>query len=548
MSYLKGLSMDLPLLISGINEHGATAHRQTTIVSYDLNGTRFEYSFEAMNRRSKQLAHALSARGLGLGGRVATLAWNTHRHLEVFYGATGIGSAIHTVNPRLTDEHLSYVLNEGGATVLFFDFDLLARVEGIAASLTSVEHFVVLEPAEALPAVAGVSLQSYEDWLSGQPIEFDWPEFDERAASTICFTSGTTGLPKGVVYSHRATVLQTMTFTSMGWLPPPRKGPPVLCAVAPMFHSNAWNFPFGALYAGAKLVLPGRNLAPEVILQLLRREAVTCVAMVPSILTNVVELVRADGGDLGRLEAVVTSGAGAAPSLISWLNERDITTTHSWGMTEVMFGTSGALMSCHADLPTAEKLPWLLKDGRQSALTRLRIVDDEGKPLPHDGVARGHLRVRGLWAMTGYLNGPEGAALDSDGWMITGDIATIDADGYLKIVDRDKDLIKSGGEWISSSDLEKAALSHPDVVGAAAIAVPHPKWQERPLLLVQIRAGATAGREAILALMAGQVAKWWLPDDIVVVDSFPLNATGKIRKADLRLEWANHYTLSQASA
>lgn len=548
MSYLKGLSMDLPLLISGINEHGACAHRHTTIVSYDLNGQRFEYSFAAMNRRSKQLAQAMQTRGFGLGGRVATLAWNTHRHLEIFYGATGIGTAIHTVNPRLSDEHLRYILNDGGATALFFDLDLLPRIQAIAAELSAIRHFVVLEPAQALPRDTGLQLQSYEDWLIDHPEDFDWPVFDERAASTICFTSGTTGLPKGVVYSHRATVLQTMTFTSMGWLPPPRKGPPVLCAVAPMFHSNAWNFPFGALYAGAKLVLPGRNLAPDVILKLLRAEGVTCVAMVPSILTNLVELVRSEGGDLARLESVVTSGAGAAPSLISWLNERDITTTHSWGMTEVMFGTSGALMGCHAQLPPAQKLPWLLKDGRQSALTQLRIVDDDGQALPHDGVARGHLRVRGLWVMTGYLNGPQDGALDADGWMITGDIATIDADGYLKIVDRDKDLIKSGGEWISSSDLEKAALGHPDVVAAAAIAVPHPKWQERPLLLVQLRDKALLDRAALLDLMTASVAKWWLPDDIIAVATFPLNATGKIRKADLRQEWCDHYTASQAKA
>lgn len=541
MSHLLGLSMDLPLLISAINEHGAEAHGRTEIVSYDLAGRRHSYSFLDMNRRSKQLANALTARGMTLGKRVATLAWNTHRHMEVFYGATGMGCPIHTVNPRLTPEHLEYVINEGAAEVLFLDADLAPRVIELAGKLPHVRHFVVLEPRENLPEGGGLTLESYEDWLAAASEEFDWPEFDERSASTICFTSGTTGLPKGVVYSHRATVLQTMTFTSMGWLPPTRRGKPVLIAVAPMFHSNAWNFPFGALYAGIPLVLPGRNLSPENLQRIIVSEGVTCAAMVPSILTNIIEHVRANGLGLGRLESVVTAGAGAAPRLISWLHENNIATTHTWGMTECMFGTSGALLSCHADLPLDERMPYLLKDGRQTALTRIRIVDDEGHVLLRDGKARGHLRVKGQWAAKGYLNQPENCTLDSDGWLITGDIATIDPDGYLKIVDRDKDLIKSGGEWISSSDLEKIAASHPDVVQAAAIAVSHPKWQERPLLIVQLREGAVLDAGAIQKQIGNHVAKWWVPDDVVQIAEFPLSATGKVRKMDLREAYADYY-------
>lgn len=541
MSYLMGLSMDLPLLISAINEHGAEAHGRTEIVSYDLAGQRHCYSFLDMNRRSKRLANALTARGMGLGKRVATLAWNTHRHMEIFYGATGMGCPIHTVNPRLTTEHLEYIINEGAAEVLFLDADLVPRAVELAGKLPHVRHFVVLEPRENLPDGGPLALESYEDWLAAESDQLQWPEFDERSASTICFTSGTTGLPKGVVYSHRATVLQTMTFTSMGWLPPTRRGKPVLLAVAPMFHSNAWNFPFGALYAGVPLVLPGRNLSPENLQRVIADEGVTCAALVPSILTNIIEHVLANELDLGRLESVVTSGAGAAPKLIAWLHEHGIATTHSWGMTECMFGTSGALLSLHADLPLEERMPYLLKDGRQTALTRIRIVDDEGNVLPRDGTTRGHLRVRGLWAARGYLNQPENCTLDRDGWLITGDIATIDPDGYLKIVDRDKDLIKSGGEWISSSDLEKIAASHPDVVQAAAIAVNHPKWQERPLLIVQLREGAVLDAQAILELIDAQVAKWWVPDDVVQIAEFPLSATGKVRKMDLRETYADYY-------
>lgn len=548
MTHQLGLSMDLPLLISSINEHGAEAHGRTQIVSYDLAGRRQAYTFREMNRRTKRLANALVARGMALGQRVATLAWNTHRHMEVFYGATGMGCPIHTVNPRLTTEHLEYVVNEGGAEVLFFDADLAPRVIELAGRLPKVRHYVVLEAREDLPESGPLTFESYEDWLAPESDEFDWPEFDERSASTICFTSGTTGLPKGVVYSHRATVLQTMTFTSIGWMPATRSAAPVLLAVAPMFHSNAWNFPFGALYAGVKLVLPGRDLSSENLQRLIVEEGVTCAAMVPSILSNLAEYVTKTGLALGRMDAVVTSGAGAAPRLIGWLHEHGIRTTHTWGMTECMFGSSGSLMGQHSELPLEERMPYLLKDGRQTALTRMRIVDDQGRPLPHDGETRGHLRVRGLWAAKGYLNHPENGALDADGWLVTGDIATIDPDGYLKIVDRDKDLIKSGGEWISSSDLEKAAIGHPDVIMAAAIAANHPKWQERPLLIVQMRAGVAVDEEGILDIIRGQVAKWWVPDRVIGIDAFPLTATGKIRKLDLRQVYADFYLQEAVSA
>lgn len=541
MTYLRGLCMDAPLLISNINEHGKEAHGRTEIVSRDLAGRVSRFTFAEMNARSKRLANALTRRGLKLGDRVATLAWNTHRHMEIFYGATGLGCPIHTVNPRLGDAHLIHVLNEGGAEVLFLDADLAPRVIEVAAHLRNLRRFVVLEAREDLPASGPLEFEAYEDWLAAESDDFVWPVFDERAASTICFTSGTMGLPKGVVYSHRATVLQTMSFTSIGWMPPTRAAAPVLMAVAPMFHSNAWNYPFGALYAGVKLVLPGRDLSPEALLRLIHEEGVTNMALVPSILVNLIAHADREGLGLGRLESVVTSGAGAAPPFLADLARRGITTTHSWGMTECMFGSSGALMRPHAEAPLEERMAYLAKDGRQTALTRFRIVDDQGRALPHDGETRGHLRVKGLWAATGYLNQEPGGALDPEGWLITGDVATIDPDGYLKIVDREKDLIKSGGEWISPGELEAAALAHPGVMMAAAVGLSHPKWQERPLLFVKMREGGSFDEEEILELLRARLAKWQIPERVLSLEEFPMTATGKIRKLDLRERFRNFY-------
>jgi len=543
---LKGMSMELPLLLSMINEHGAVAHRTTEVVSRDLAGRIHRLTFQQMNRRTKQLANALTRRGFGLGSRIATLAWNTHRHMELFYGFTGIGTAIHTVNPRLTTEHLTYIINDAGGEALFFDADMLPQVEEIAPNLTRIRHFVVLEAPGDMPQ-SSLPLESYEAWLTAEPDTFDWPTFDERTASTICYTSGTTGRPKGVVYSHRSTFLQTMTLANLGWLPVPRRNPLVLMPLAPMFHSNAWNYPFGAFFMGKKLVLPGRDLTPRGVQELVVQERVTNMALVPSIASNLLEWVEANGLSLEPLETMITSGAGMAPALLRRLRDGyGIEASHTWGMTECMFGSSGAITARDAALPEDDQIPWRCMDGRQTPGMVFEIFDDDGNVLPHDGKARGHLRVKGLWATRSYLNQPEGSAVDERGWMITGDIATLDEDGYLRLVDRDKDLIKSGGEWISSADIEKLACAHPDVVLAAVIGVQHPKWQERPILLVQRREGSSVSTEDILDAVRPHVAKWWVPDAVVFVDRFPLTGTNKIRKPDLRVEYAD-YLLDRAS-
>ena len=540
MEPLKGLSMELPLLLSIINEHGAVAHRTTEVVSRDLAGRIHRLTFQQMNRRTKQLANALTKRGFGLGSRIATLAWNTHRHMELFYGLTGIGTAIHTVNPRLTAEHLTYIINDAGGEALFFDADMLPMVEELAPNLSRIRHYIVLEAPEDMPQSA-LPLESYEAWLEGEPETFDWPSFEERTASTICYTSGTTGRPKGVVYSHRSTFLQTMTLANLGWLPVPHRNPLVMMPLAPMFHSSAWNYPFGAFYMGKKIVLPGRDLSPRGVHELVAKERVTNMALVPSIASNLLEWVETHSLSLDPLETLITSGAGMAPALLRRLRDNHgIEVSHTWGMTECMFGSSGAITARDAALPVEEQIPYLCMDGRQTPGMVLEIFDDAGNRLPHDGTARGHLRVRGLWATKSYLNMPEGSALDAAGWLNTGDIATIDEDGYLRLVDRDKDLIKSGGEWISSVDIEKVACAHEDVVQAAVIGVPHPRWQERPLLLVQRRQGSKVTEEEILAAVRPHIAKWWVPDAVVFVEGFPLTGSNKIRKNELRAEYADY--------
>ncbi|MGE0584591.1 MAG: long-chain fatty acid--CoA ligase [Flavobacteriaceae bacterium] len=543
MDVLHGLSMDMPLLLSVINEHGAVSNGRCEVVSRELSGEPVRFTFRQINARTKQLANALTKRGLGLGARATTIAWNTHRHLELFYGLTGIGAAIHTANPRLSNDQLAFVVNSGKGEILFFDQDILPQVEAIAPTLKHIRRFVVLERPENMPASRSLELECYEDWLGAESATFDWPEFDERTAATICFTSGTTGLPKGVVYSHRNAFLQTMTLCSLAWMPVPERNPLVLMPLAPMFHSSAWNIPFGAFYIGRKLVLPGRDLSPKAVQELISQERVTNLALVPSILANLIEYSEQTGKSLEPLEALISAGGGLSPALISKLQDQyNMKTGHNWGMTECMFGTSGILSAPQLALPKEERVIYQCTDGRQTPGFVARLVDDDGNPVAHDGKTRGHLRFRGLWATKSYLDMEEGSATDKDGWLITGDIATIDPDGYMRLVDRSKDLIKSGGEWISSIDLEKIAASHPEVSLAAAISVPHPKWQERPVMVVVRRPGSTLSEEGLLDFMRPKMAKWWVPDGVIFVDSMPLTGSNKVRKNELREEYRDYLT------
>lgn len=543
MQILQGGSMQQPMLLSIINEHGAVANGACEVVSREADGSLHRCTFAQMNARTKQLANALKRRGLGLGSRGTTIAWNTHRHMELFYGLTGIGAAIHTANPRLAPDQLAYVVNEGGGEILFFDADLLPQVEAVARDLKNIHHFVVLGPRAALPTSEVLSLESYEDWLAAEEPVFEWPEFDESTAATICFTSGTTGLPKGVVYAHRDCFLQTLVLCSGAWLPMPKRNPLVMMPVAPMFHSSAWNYPFGAFYLGRNLVLAGRDLSPEAVLELIKGERVTNMALASSVMMTLLDHVDAVGENLEPLETLITASTSMPPAILKRLgNEFGLHTAHNWGMTECMFGSSGILSGPQDALPLEEQVPFKATDGRQTPGFTFKLVDDDDAPVPHDGKSKGHLRVRGLWATRNYLGREEGAATDRDGWLITGDIATIDPQGHMRIVDREKDLIKSGGEWIPSVELEHAALSHEDVVQAAAIAVDHPKWQERPLLVIVRSGGSTLTEEALRAHIAPRMAKWWLPDAIVFVEGVEVNATGKILKNRLRDQYRGYLT------
>ena len=543
MQPLMGGSMAQPMLLSVINEHGAVANGDCEVVSRQLDGSIHRSTFRQMNGRTKQLANALVARGLGLGHRATTIAWNSHRHMELFYGITGIGSAIHTTNPRLAPDQLTYVVNEGGGEILFFDPDLLPQIEAIAQDLNNIRHFVVLSDPSDMPASAVLTLENYEDWLAAEPATFDWPEFDERVAATICFTSGTTGLPKGVVHAHRDCFLQTMILSSHAWLPMPKRNPLVLLPLAPMFHSSAWNYPFGAFFMGCKLVLAGRDVTTDSVLDLIEGEQITNMALASSVMQNLLHHVDATGRSLAPLETLITASTGMPAAVLARLGEEfGIQTAHNWGMTECMFGSTGILPGNHAALPLGEKVQYKATDGRQTPGFVFRLVDDAGNLVPHDGKTQGHLRVRGLWAAKTYLNRAKGSATDSAGWLDTGDIATIDADGYMHIVDRAKDLIKSGGEWIPSINLEHAAVAHPDVVQAAAVAVDHAKFQERPLMVVVKRPGSPLTEAALLAFMAPKMVKWWLPDAVVFVDSMEVNANGKIRKNLLRDAYRGYLT------
>jgi fatty-acyl-CoA synthase len=542
MAQLEGLAMDTPLLVSAFLENAAVNHGNIEVVARDVADRIHRYTYRDAHRRAKQVAKALIRNGVKLGTRVSTLAWNTHRHFELFYGVTGIGAVLHTVNPRLGPEHLVFIINDGGSEILFLDRDMLPVIDQISGRLSNIRKFVLLEDESGLPGGTRTQFESYETWLRNEDDNFDWLSFDERNASIICYTSGTTGHPKGVVSSHRSTVLQTMAMSSVGWLPiGTGKHPLVLFPLAPMFHSNAWNYPFIAPYIGSKLVLAGRNLQPDKVYELIEGEGVTNIAGVPSLWNILIGWLEANDKRFSRLDTMMSAGSNIAPSLVEKLQSvYGIDVCNSWGMTEANAATTGLLKTTQKLLSPEEQIPYRAMAGRATPGIRIRIVGPDNKPLPHDGESRGELRVRGPWIAGSYLNKPTGSAVDADGWLDTGDIATIDPEGYIRIVDRAKDLIKSGGEWISSVEIEIAALSHPSVLQAAVIAIPHPKWQERPLLVVTRRPGKEVTAAELLTHLRSRIAKWWMPDAIEFVDEMPTTGTNKIRKVDLRQQFEGY--------
>ncbi len=544
---MRGLMQETPLLISSLIEYSATYHGDTEIVSRTIEGPIHRTNYREVNRRSKRLANALTTLGVQFGDRVATLAWNSYRHLELYYAVSGLGLVLHTINPRLFPEQIDYIVNHAEDRYIFVDLTFVPLLEGLKDKLKSVKGFVVMTDEAHMPKTSLPNVQCYETLLGAQSDQLTWPVFDENTASSLCYTSGTTGNPKGVLYSHRSTVLHSFG-VCMADTFGINSGDSIL-VIVPLFHANAWGIPYGAAMCGAKLVFPGMAMDGKSVFELLRDEGVTVTAGVPTVWLMLFQyLDQHKDAKLSKLARVVIGGSAAPRAMIQRFHDQfGARTMHAWGMTEMSpIGTIGNLLPKHLDRPFDEQLEVQVKQGRGVYGVDLKITDDEGRELPRDGKAFGNLLVRGPWITSGYFRNDGGQILDPDNWFDTGDVATLDPDGYMQITDRSKDVIKSGGEWISSIDLENEAVGHPAVQEAAVIGVPHPKWQERPLLVVVKKKGGEVSRADLLAYLAPRIAKWWLPDDVVFVDELPHTATGKLLKTKLR-ERFRDYKLPSAS-
>jgi len=539
---MHGLMMNAPLLISSIAEHGAKFHGSREIVSVTADNPRHRYTYRECVERAKQLANALDNFGLKRGDRVATIAWNDYRHLEAYYGVSGAGYVCHTINPRLSPEQLIYIINHAEDRWIFTDLMFVPLIEAIADKIPGVEGFVVMTDEAHMPESSLKNLKCYETLIGAESTDYVWPELDERSASALCYTSGTTGDPKGVLYDHRSTVLHAYVAVAPDVMDLSSRD--CVLPVVPLFHVNAWGIPYSTFMVGAKIVFPGSKMGDgETLCELMDSEDVSLALGVPTVWLALLQYTEQSGKRLDKLERTLVGGAAVPRSMIeAFRDKHGVELRQGWGMTEMSpLGTCNSLKAGLESLSPDEQLDLSVKAGRGIFGCELRIVDEEGAELPWDGEAYGALQVRGPWICSDYfkLEGSAGAHTD-DGWFDTGDVATIDPEGYMAITDRTKDVIKSGGEWISSIELENTAMEHPAVAEAAVIGVAHPKWTERPLLIVVLAEGAEVTKEQLLSWYDGKVATWCVPNAVEFVDELPHSATGKIKKIELRKQFADY--------
>ena len=537
---MHGLIMDHQLVVTDIVKHVERFHGDTEVISRlpDAGGAIHRSSYAEVAARARRVANVLDTLGVAQQTNVGTLAWNTHRHLELYYGVSSARRVLHTVNPRLFPEQISWIINHAEDQVMFFDVTFAALVDGVAPLCKTVKHWIALTSEDRLPAMQNVKPLAYETLLAAASEQYEWPTFDEREAASLCYTSGTTGNPKGVLYSHRSTILHAMAACLPDVMALSARD--VVLPVVPMFHVNAWGTPYTCAMMGAKLVLPGAGLDGASLYELFEAEKVTFSAGVPTVWLGLLQHLQKNNLKFTTQWRSVVGGSACPPALMkTLLVDYGVRVGHAWGMSEMSpLGTYGSLKNRHLPLSQDEQLEVLAKQGRPIFGVDLKIVDETGKELPRDGKAFGDILVKGPWVVSGYYKLDNDPTVD--GWFPTGDVGTLDMDGYLQITDRSKDVIKSGGEWISSIDLENVAMAHPAVQEAAVIGVHHPKWDERPLLIIVKKPGQETSREELLGHFTGRIAKWWTPDDVVFVPEIPHTATGKISKLQLRQQFKEH--------
>ena len=539
---MRGLMMDRPLMTSQIIEYAAASYPEQEVVSRTPEGDLHRYTYRDAARRSRQLANALKSLGVRADDRIATVAWNTHRHLELYYAVSGIGAICHTINPRLPVDQFGYIVNHAKDRYVFLDLTFAPLLDKLHGLFDGVKGYVIMTDRAHMPETSLPNTLCYEELIAEQPSEFDWPEFDEYTASSLCYTSGTTGNPKGVLYSHRSTLLHAFSVLTVPGINLGEGS--VVLPVVPMFHVNAWGVPYAAPIVGAKIVFPGPKLDGESLAELINSERVTEAWGVPTVWLGLLAHMRKTGQTFSSLKRVLIGGSAAPLAMMREFQEKyGVEALQGWGMTEMSpIGTVSRIRPKDAGLPLDQQLRIKAKQGRAVFGVEMKIVNEDGDALPHDGKSFGELLVRGPAIVSAYYENPEASAkaFDREGWFRTGDVCRIDPEGYMEIVDRTKDVIKSGGEWISSIDLENEAVGHPDIAEAAVIAVHHPKWDERPLLVVVRKPGSEVDKQGVIDYLSQRIAKWWLPDDVIFVDELPHGATGKLQKARLREQFKDY--------